>query len=43
MSVDTTNVPYNPYYDLETGVQQQQQRFQKDSGAAQAVWDHILQ
>ena len=22
MSADTTNVPYNPYYDLETGVQQ---------------------
>ena len=21
MSVDTTNAPYNPYYDLETGVQ----------------------
>ena len=21
MSADTTNVPYNPYYDLETGVQ----------------------
>ena len=22
MSAGTTNVPYNPYYDLETGVQQ---------------------
>ena len=22
MSADSANVPYNPYYDLETGVQQ---------------------